>query len=86
MSIDAAQPGNPGAVMDAIAGAVRAVLRTDTVTITESTRLVEDLGMDSSAVFGLLLELEDELGIQIDTDVLQHLATMRTLEIGRAHV
>lgn len=71
MSIDTAHNGNRGAVMDAITRAVRVVLRTDTATVTDSTRLVEDLGMDSSAVFGLLLELEDALGILVDTDVLE---------------
>jgi acyl carrier protein len=71
MSTDIAQTGDRGAVMDAITEAVRAVLRLDTaVSVTESTRLV-DLGMDSSEVFGLLLELEDRLGIQLDTDLLE---------------
>jgi acyl carrier protein len=71
MSIDTARNGSRGAVMDAITRAVRTVLHDDTVTVTESTRLVENLGMDSSAVFGLLLELEDALGIEVDTDVLE---------------
>jgi acyl carrier protein len=63
--------GDRAAVVDAIAGAIRGVLRAQIDGVTESTRLVEDLGMDSSAVFGLLLELEDALDIRVDTDILE---------------
>ena len=57
--------------IDTVAAAIGRVMRTEAPAVSEATRLVEDLGMDSSAVFGLLFELEDTLAIQVDTDTLQ---------------
>jgi acyl carrier protein len=71
MNSDTVPSDGRAAVLDAITEAIRGVLRTQIAPVTDSTRLIDDLGMDSSAVFGLLLELEDALGIQVDTDVLE---------------
>jgi acyl carrier protein len=81
MTADTAASDNRGTVVDAITEAIRAVLRTELGEVAESTRLIQDLGMDSSAVFGLLLELEDALGFQVDTDILElrDLATVGSL-------
>lgn len=81
MSTATVASGDRAAVIDAIAEAIRGVLRAQIEAVSESTRLVEDLGMDSSAVFGLLLELEDALGIRVDTDILElrDLATVGSL-------
>jgi len=81
MSTATARSGDRAAVVDAIAGAIRGLLRAQIDAFTESTRLIEDLGMDSSAVFGLLLELEEALGIRVDTDILElrDLATIGSL-------
>lgn len=45
------------------------ILRRD-VTVTEDMRLMEELGLSSSAGLELLLELEEELEIQIDIEEL----------------
>jgi acyl carrier protein len=44
------------------------VLKTDLPDLTEQVRLMEDLNLDSTSVLELLLEIEDELGIQIDVE------------------
>jgi acyl carrier protein len=77
MSIDTARDGTRSAV----AAAIALILRTEPVDLTESTRLIEDLGMDSSAVFGVLMELEDALGFAVNTDTLRlrDLATVGSL-------
>jgi len=44
------------------------VLKHDLPELTEQTRLMEDLNLDSTSVLELLLEIEDEMGIQIDVE------------------
>jgi acyl carrier protein len=44
------------------------VLRRELTDVQESTRLMEDLNLDSTSVLELLLELEDELAIEIDVE------------------
>ena len=56
-------------LLDVIAGAVRSVSkRTQTMTITADSLLVEDLGLDSLDLVGVLMKLEDHFGMQIDLD------------------
>ncbi|MEU3978274.1 acyl carrier protein [Streptomyces bacillaris] len=47
----------------------------------ESPRLFDDLGLDSTSVLELLMRLEDELGIEFDTDSLEqhHFDSVGTL-------
>ena len=45
-----------------------AVLRQDVPEATESTRLMDDLGLTSSSTLELMLELEENLGIQINVE------------------
>lgn len=71
MTTTPAQVLDRGTVLAAITAAVHATLRETDVTVTESTHLVDELGLDSSQVFGLLLELEDALSIELDTDELR---------------
>lgn len=40
-------------------------------TLTESTRLMEDLGLTSASTLELILELEDALEIQIDVEEIE---------------
>ena len=49
--------------------------------VTESTRLFDDLSIDSTSVLGLLMNLEDGLNIEIDTDSLEqrHLESVAAL-------
>jgi acyl carrier protein len=49
--------------------------------VDESTRLFDDLGVDSTSVLGLLMNLEDSLDIEVDTDLLEqrHLESVAAL-------
>jgi acyl carrier protein len=49
--------------------------------VTEDTRLFDDLNIDSTPVLGLLMNLEDNLDIQINTDDLEqrHLRSVASL-------
>jgi acyl carrier protein len=51
-----------------IAVALGRVLKRELPDLSEQTRLGEDLNLDSTSVLELLLEIEDELGIQIDVE------------------
>jgi acyl carrier protein len=72
---------SPSTTVDSIAAALARVLKRDADGITESTGLFEDLGVDSTSVLELLLELEDDLGVEFDADTLeqQHFQTVGTL-------
>ncbi|MFJ6215757.1 phosphopantetheine-binding protein [Streptomyces sp. NPDC092296] len=39
--------------------------------LTEESRLFDQVGLDSNGVFELLMELEEALGIELDTDNLE---------------
>jgi acyl carrier protein len=60
-----------GLLRAAIGTALRRVLKRDWPALTEDTRLMADLGLDSTNVLELLMELEDELGITIDAELLE---------------
>ena len=51
------------------------------VKITRSTRLFDDLGLDSTNVLEMLIEIESETGIEFDTDELEfsHFETVESL-------
>jgi acyl carrier protein len=70
----AALTGSIGAVLER-------VLRTELPPLTEDVRLMEDLNLDSTSVLELLLEIEDELGVQIDVEGIEQkdFATVGTL-------
>jgi acyl carrier protein len=53
---------------DSIGTVLGRVLKHDLPELSEDTRLMEDLNLDSTSVLELLLEIEDELGIQIDVE------------------
>ena len=57
------------------------VLKTELPDLTENVRLMEDLNLDSTSVLELLLEIEDELGVQIDVEGIEQrdFATLGTL-------
>ncbi|MFB8029048.1 acyl carrier protein [Streptomyces sp. NPDC056465] len=50
--------------------ALAAVLNKELPELTPQTRIFSDLGLDSTSVIELLMELEDTLGLQIDPDEL----------------
>ncbi|HVX42536.1 MAG TPA: acyl carrier protein [Mycobacteriales bacterium] len=68
-------------VVASVANAVAQVLQRDPSTITEDTRLFDDLGLDSTTVLQLLMNLEDELDAEFDSDTLEqhHFDTVGTL-------
>lgn len=72
------------ALLDVIAEAIRSVSkRTQSMTITADSRLVEDLVLDSLDLVGVLMKLEDQFGILIELDELPNIQTVA--ELG-AHV
>lgn len=65
----------------AITTAVARVLKRDPAGIEAGTRLFDDLGLDSTSVLELLMELEGELDVEFDADTLEqhHFATVESL-------
>jgi acyl carrier protein len=61
-----------------IARALADVLERDIVGLPESTRLFEDLYLDSTAVLELLMALEDTIGIEVDPETLD-MADFKTI-------
>ncbi|MEE3918891.1 acyl carrier protein [Micromonospora sp. BRA006-A] len=61
--------------------AVVAVLNRDSVQVTEQTRLMDELGLDSTNVLELLMHIEDRLNVVIDSDTLEqhHFESVATL-------
>ena len=51
-------------------------LQVDASTITESSRLIEDLRADSANVMVMILELETEFGIEVEDEVILNLKTV----------
>ncbi len=51
-------------------------LMVDAASITESSRLVEDLRADSANVMVMILELETEFGIEVEDEVILNLKTV----------
>ena len=51
-------------------------LQVDASTITENTRLVEDLRADSANVMTMVLDLETEFGIEVEDEVILNLKTV----------
>jgi acyl carrier protein len=83
---DAAVKGIPSneahdTTVNSVAAALARVLKRDADTISESSRLFDDLGLDSTSVLELLLELENDLGVEFDPDTLEqeHFGTVGTL-------
>ncbi|MCW6007301.1 acyl carrier protein [Micromonospora sp. CPCC 205371] len=77
---DAAAPDRER-VVEAILDLLRSVLGADASAVTEDAKLFDELGLDSTGVLDLMLQLEDALGIEFDTDNLQleHFGSVRTL-------
>jgi acyl carrier protein len=71
----------PDRIVEAIVTALARVLDGDLPELTEDSRLLDEVGLDSTGVFELLIQLEELLDIEFDTDNLQmtHFATVRSL-------
>ena len=68
-------------VVEAILDLLPQALGAEIGTVTEDTRLFDELGLDSTGVLDMMLKLEDSLDIEFDTDNLQlnHFESVRTL-------
>jgi acyl carrier protein len=70
-----------GRAVATIAGSLAKSMRVDAATIGENSRLFDELGLDSTTVLELLMTIEEELGMEFDTDTLEqhHFETVGTL-------
>ena len=59
-----------------VCGMIADQLQVKADSITESTRLVEDLKADSANVMVMILELETEFGIEVEDEVILNLKTV----------
>jgi acyl carrier protein len=68
-------------IIDTIAVLLARILQTE-MTITGDTRLMDEIGLSSSLVLQLLLDLEDELEIQIDVEEMDEDETETVGDLG----
>lgn len=58
-------------IIEQVRIALSSVLNKELTELDESTRLFEDLALDSTSVIELLMGLEDSIGLEIDPDDLE---------------
>jgi len=63
-------------VLDQVRDLIASQLQVDASTITADSRLVEDLKADSANVMVLILELENQFGIEVEDEVILNLKTV----------
>ncbi|MCB7135521.1 acyl carrier protein [Cellulosimicrobium marinum] len=68
-------------VVGAVVEALSSVLGRPLPDVTESTRLFDELDLDSTSVLGLLMALEDSLDMEVDPEALEqhHLESVGAL-------
>lgn len=66
-------------MLEKIAGIIEDKLGLDGVTITADTRFKEDLSVDSLDLFDMVMEFEDEFGIEIPSEDLESITTVGAL-------
>ncbi|MFO0910751.1 MAG: acyl carrier protein [Isosphaeraceae bacterium] len=67
-------------LLEVISSSIRAVSkRTQTMTITADSLLVEDLALDSLDLVGVLMKLEDHYQLSIEVDEIPNLKTVSDL-------
>ena len=59
-----------------VQGMIAEQLQVSAASITENSRLVEDLKADSANVMVMILELETEFGIEVEDEVILNLKTV----------
>jgi acyl carrier protein len=69
---DTAHTSADGETVKRIIEVLGRIVIDDDVQITEATRLFDDLGLDSTNIMEMLVELESELGVEFDTEALDH--------------
>lgn len=63
-------------MLEAVKDILSKQLRIDVSTITEDTRIIDDLGADSLDVVEMLMTIEQDLGVAVPDDVI---ATFKTV-------
>ena len=67
-------------LLKVIADGIRSVSkRTQTMAITESSRLVDELGLDSLDLVGVMMKMEDHFGVTIELDEVGNIHTVADL-------
>lgn len=66
-------------MLEKIAKIIEEKLGLDGVEITEETRFKEDLNADSLDLFDMVMEFEDEFGIEIPSEDLEKITTVGAL-------
>jgi acyl carrier protein len=69
---------SPDEIREIIVGALTAVLP-EPVAITDSTNIVQDLGLDSLAVMNFVMGIEDDLDISVPLDRIAEVQTVGDL-------
>ena len=64
------------ATFEKVQGMIAEQLQVDASTITENSRLIEDLKADSANVMVMIMDLEDNYGIIIEDDQIMNLKTV----------
>lgn len=54
-------------------------LNLDEAEITEDSKFIDDLGADSLDLFDMVMSLEDEFGVEISTDDLEKIITVKDI-------
>lgn len=63
-------------VLTKVRDLIAAQLQVDAATIARESRLVEDLKADSANVMIMIMELEEEFGIEVEDEVILNLKTV----------
>ena len=58
-------------VLATVSAILAKVLGRELPSLTDETALIDDLGLDSTQVLELLMDLEEKLGVEFDFDVLE---------------
>ncbi len=70
----------------ALAEIIRGVsARARTLTIRDDSRLLEDLGLDSLDLVAVVVQIQDQFGVEIDPDELPALLTVADLAANLRH-
>ena len=66
-------------MFETIKGIIVDTLQVDEAEVKKSTVLREDLGADSLDLFELAMALEDEYGLEIETEALENIVTVEDI-------
>lgn len=55
-------------ILERLTGVIREIMCDDSVVITEEANLMDDLGLDSLEAMELMMEVENEFGVEIPQD------------------